>query len=43
MTKYLKQREKGLFYKFQERFDGSDYGVMWIAFFKGLLIGAILL
>jgi hypothetical protein len=39
----LKQRHKWLIYRFQQRFDVSDYGVMWIAFAKGFLIGAILL
>ena len=36
----LKQRHKFWIYKFQQRFDISDYGVMWIAFFKGLIIEA---
>jgi hypothetical protein len=43
MKKNLKEQHKHLIYKFQQRFDISDYGVMWIAFFKGLLIGAIIL
>ena len=43
MKKNLKERHKFWIYKFQQKFDVSDYGVMWIAFFKGLLIGAIIL
>ncbi len=39
----LKERHKFLIYRFQQKFDVSDYGVMWIAFFKGVLIGALLL
>ncbi len=39
----LKERHKFLIYKFQQRFDISDYGVMWIAFLKGIIIGALIL
>jgi hypothetical protein len=39
----LKERHKHLIYKFQQKFDVSDYKLLWIAFFKGLLIGALIL
>jgi len=39
----LKERHKLLIYRFQQKFDVSDYGVYWISFIKGLIIGAILL
>ena len=39
----LKERHKFLIYRFQQRFDISDYGVMWIAFLKGIIIGALIL
>ena len=39
----LKERHKLLIYRFQQRFDISDYGVMWIAFLKGIIIGALIL
>ena len=39
----LKERHKHLIYKFQQRFDISDYKLMWLTFAKGFIIGAILL
>jgi len=39
----LKERHKLLIYMFQQKFDVSDYGVYWLSFLKGLIIGAILL
>jgi len=43
MKRNLKERHKLLIYRFQQKFDVSDYGVMWIAFLKGIIIGAIIL
>jgi len=39
----LKERHKHLIYKFQQKFDVSDYKLLWITFFKGLIIGALIL
>tara|TARA_B100001741_G_scaffold166041_1_gene137246 strand:- start:895 stop:1029 length:135 start_codon:yes stop_codon:yes gene_type:complete len=39
----LKEKHKKLIIRFQQKFDISDYGVMWISFLKGFVIGAILL
>ena len=39
----LKEKHKKLIIRFQQKFDISDYGVMWISFLKGVVIGAILL
>tara|TARA_B100001093_G_scaffold30010_1_gene26044 strand:- start:802 stop:960 length:159 start_codon:yes stop_codon:yes gene_type:complete len=35
--------DKKLLDKFQNKFNLSDYQILWIAFIKGILIGAIIL
>ncbi len=42
MNKLL-QWDKRLAIKFQQKFDLSNYQMLWVAFLKGLLIGAIIL
>tara|TARA_B100000214_G_C23885928_1_gene589466 strand:+ start:335 stop:499 length:165 start_codon:yes stop_codon:yes gene_type:complete len=41
--KALKEWDKRLAKKFQDKFNLSDYQMLWVAFIKGIIIGAIVL